>query len=65
MQVIICSPCSGHGYKFCSVVGEMVSDLVQKGSSPMQTDLVKLRRARPGFAELHEQFEKSSRRSRL
>jgi sarcosine oxidase len=26
-QVVIASPCSGHGYKFCSVVGEILADL--------------------------------------
>lgn len=26
-QVVLASPCSGHGYKFCSVVGEIVADL--------------------------------------
>jgi sarcosine oxidase len=26
-QVILASPCSGHGYKFCSVVGEIIADL--------------------------------------
>jgi sarcosine oxidase len=24
----VVSPCSGHGFKFCSVVGEIVADLV-------------------------------------
>jgi sarcosine oxidase len=33
-QVIVLSPCSGHGYKFCSVLGEVAADLVTKGSSP-------------------------------
>ncbi|MCJ2062976.1 N-methyl-L-tryptophan oxidase [Methylobacterium sp. J-088] len=26
-QVVVASPCSGHGYKFCSVVGEVLADL--------------------------------------
>jgi sarcosine oxidase len=26
-QVILASPCSGHGYKFCSVIGEILADL--------------------------------------
>ena len=26
-QVAVASPCSGHGYKFCSVVGEILADL--------------------------------------
>ncbi len=27
-RVLIVSPCSGHGFKFCSVIGEIVADLV-------------------------------------
>ena len=27
-EVLVVSPCSGHGFKFCSVVGEIVADLV-------------------------------------
>lgn len=26
-QVVLASPCSGHGYKFCSVLGEVLADL--------------------------------------
>jgi len=26
-QVTVASPCSGHGYKFCSVIGEILADL--------------------------------------
>ena len=26
-QVVLASPCSGHGYKFCSVIGEILADL--------------------------------------
>jgi sarcosine oxidase len=33
-QVVIASPCSGHGYKFCSVVGEIVADLTAGASRP-------------------------------
>jgi sarcosine oxidase len=27
-EVLVVSPCSGHGFKFCGVVGEIVADLV-------------------------------------
>ena len=30
-QVIVASPCSGHGYKFCSVVGEVLADFATSG----------------------------------
>lgn len=26
-QIVVASPCSGHGYKFCSVIGEILADL--------------------------------------
>ena len=28
-EVLIAAACSGHGYKFCSVIGEVMADLVQ------------------------------------
>ena len=32
-QVVVASPCSGHGYKFCSVVGEILADMATTGTS--------------------------------
>lgn len=32
-QVVIASPCSGHGFKFASVIGEILADLAQRGTS--------------------------------
>jgi sarcosine oxidase len=32
-SVVIASPCSGHGYKFASVIGEILSDLAVDGST--------------------------------
>jgi sarcosine oxidase len=32
-NVVIASPCSGHGYKFASVVGEILADLALDGST--------------------------------
>ena len=32
-QVMIVSPCSGHGFKFCPVVGEIVADLVERNET--------------------------------
>src|ERR1043166_2483670 len=29
-EVLVCSPCSGHGFKFSSVVGEIVADLLTR-----------------------------------
>jgi sarcosine oxidase len=33
-QVIVASPCSGHGFKFASVVGEILADLATEGTTP-------------------------------
>lgn len=33
-QVVVASPCSGHGYKFASVVGEILADLAIDGATP-------------------------------
>ncbi len=32
-QVVLASPCSGHGYKFCSVIGEILADLAADGGT--------------------------------
>ena len=32
-NVIICSPCSGHGFKFSAVVGEIVADMATEGDA--------------------------------
>lgn len=32
-QVCLASPCSGHGFKFCSVVGEIMADLMETGQT--------------------------------
>jgi sarcosine oxidase len=38
-EIIVASPCSGHGFKFASVVGEVLADLVIKGSSRLDISL--------------------------
>jgi sarcosine oxidase len=43
-QVLIVSPCSGHGFKFSSAIGEIVTDLVVEGESAF--DLTPFRVAR-------------------
>jgi sarcosine oxidase len=32
-RVLVCSPCSGHGFKFASVIGEVQADLLTTGKS--------------------------------
>jgi sarcosine oxidase len=43
-QVLVVSPCSGHGYKFAPVIGEVVADLVATGST--RHDIARFRVAR-------------------
>ena len=42
--VVIASPCSGHGYKFASVIGEILSDLAIDGRTRHPVDLFDPRR---------------------
>jgi sarcosine oxidase len=37
-QVLLVSPCSGHGFKFAPVIGEIVADLVTEGASPFDLE---------------------------
>jgi len=52
-QVSIASPCSGHGFKFASVIGEIMADLAEKGMtrhdiSMFGLDRMTRRRTLPG-----------------
>lgn len=33
-RIVVASPCSGHGYKFASVIGEILADLAIEGATP-------------------------------
>jgi sarcosine oxidase len=48
-QVVLASPCSGHGYKFCSVIGEILADLAT-GDGRTGHDIGFLRLDRAGLA---------------
>jgi sarcosine oxidase len=48
-QVVLASPCSGHGYKFCSVIGEILADLAT-GEGSTQHGIGFLRLARPALS---------------
>ena len=43
-EVLIVSPCSGHGFKFCPVIGEIVADLVERNSTRHPIQLFNLAR---------------------
>ena len=47
-RVIVASPCSGHGFKFASAVGEVLADLALDGRSSMDLSLFRLERLRSG-----------------
>jgi sarcosine oxidase len=43
-RVVIASPCSGHGYKFASVMGEIIADLATAGQTAHDIALFRLDR---------------------
>jgi len=43
-QVVVASPCSGHGFKFASVIGEILADLTTERSARLNIDLFRLSR---------------------
>lgn len=49
-EALVVSACSGHGFKFCSVIGEIVADLVSQGGTEHDLSLFRLDRlaGRPG-----------------
>ncbi|KAK9863916.1 hypothetical protein WJX84_010832 [Apatococcus fuscideae] len=59
-QVVICSACSGHGFKFCSVVGEITASLAVKGHTDHPIDLLRFDPARPGIAEVLQRMHSSA-----
>ena len=42
-RVLVCSPCSGHGFKFSSAIGEVAADLVLSGRSRFDLSLFRWR----------------------
>ena len=42
-QVLIASPCSGHGFKFSSAIGEVLADLITQGQSRFDPSLFRNR----------------------
>ena len=43
-QIVVASPCSGHGFKFASVMGEILADLATVGETPHDTARFRLDR---------------------
>ena len=49
-EVLLVSPCSGHGFKFASVVGEICADLIIDGRTPHDIALFALSRFATGVS---------------
>jgi monomeric sarcosine oxidase len=47
-QVVIGSPCSGHGFKFAPAIGQILADLATRGTT--EHDIVRFRLDRPALA---------------
>lgn len=47
-DIIICSACSGHGFKFASVIGEILADLAEKSTTDLPIGLFAFDRHFPG-----------------
>jgi len=45
-RVVIASPCSGHGFKFSSIIGSMVADLALEGRTSFDIDFLSINRFR-------------------
>lgn len=43
-QILIVSACSGHGFKFASVIGEVVADLIDRGETRHDVSMFRLER---------------------
>jgi sarcosine oxidase len=43
-QVLVASPCSGHGFKFASVMGEILADLALEGGSRFDLSMFRMAR---------------------
>ncbi len=49
-NIVLASPCSGHGYKFCPVIGEILADLATTGETEHDIALFRLDRFSGGNA---------------
>jgi sarcosine oxidase len=56
-RVVVASPCSGHGFKFASVIGEILADLALDGGTPLPIDafsFAALRRSAAAETRAHD-----------
>jgi sarcosine oxidase len=50
-RAVICSPCSGHGFKFSTVVGSIAADLATEGATEHEIGFLGMARFDPGAAQ--------------
>jgi sarcosine oxidase len=43
-EVVVVSPCSGHGFKFSTVVGEIAADLALEGATSHDIEMFRIDR---------------------
>ena len=55
MQVVLASACSGHGYKFAPVIGEVLADLALKGSTQHDIRFLRFDPSRQGHRAFLQQ----------
>ncbi len=60
-QVAFTSPCSGHGFKFASVLGEIMADLAERGETRHNIELFRMERfeGRPRAGSLRRPLRQS------
>jgi hypothetical protein len=60
-QVVICSACSGHGFKLSPAIGYVLADMVRHDGVckefEQQMQIHRLNRSRPGHAAVLDRFE--------
>ena len=44
--VVVASPCSGHGFKFSNIIGQVCADLALTGETDFDIDFLRLNRFR-------------------
>ena len=58
IRVILGSACSGHGFKFAPVLGEILGDLAIHGKTDHDIRMHRLDNSRSGFKETLDLFNK-------
>jgi sarcosine oxidase len=49
-EIVVASPCSGHGFKFASVIGEVLAELATAGASKLDLSLFDISRFEGAFS---------------